>query len=111
MIEGENTRVPAPEYWDIYRKAESEHSELVAALAAEIRNYAAGLPEVNTTTAGATVLSKWQRHEEWSRTFGNISSKLFGMVAWVALFDDTLSWQSNVETVEGRKVRIYRRPS
>jgi hypothetical protein len=111
MIEGESNRVPVPEFWDIYRKAESEHPELVAALAAEIRNYAAGLQEVNTTTAGATILPNWPRHEEWNRTFGSISSKLFGMVAWVALFDDTQSWKSNVETVDGRKVRIYRRPS
>ncbi len=111
MIEGESTRVPSPDYWDIYRKAESEHAELVAALATEIRNYAAGLPEVNTTTAGAKILPSWPRQEEWNRTFGSISSKLFGMVAWVAMFDDTQTWKSSVETVEGRKVRIYRRPS
>lgn len=52
MIEGASNRVPAAPHWDIFRQAERDHPNLIAALADEIRKSAAGLTEVNSTTAG-----------------------------------------------------------
>ncbi len=109
MIEGASNRVPAAPHWDVFRQAERDHPDLIAALSDEIRKHTAGLPEVNSTTAGAAILPKWARRDEWSRLFGSRSSQLFGMVVWVTLFDDAQTWRTATETVEGRQVRIYRR--
>jgi hypothetical protein len=96
-------------HWDIFRQTERDHPDLIAALADEIRKYAAGLTEVNSTTAGAAILPKWARRGEWSCLCGSNSSQLFGMVVWVTLFDDAQMWRTVTETVDGRQVRIYRR--
>jgi hypothetical protein len=109
MIEGASNRVPAAPHWDNFRQAERDNPDLIAALADEIRKLAAGLTEVNSTTAGTAILPKWPRRDEWSRLFGSNSSQLFGMVVWVTLFDDAQTWRTATEEVGGRQVRIYRR--
>jgi len=109
MLEGAIARIPAPDYWDLFRQAENQHPTLIAELADVIRLYAASLSEVNSTAAGAAILPTWARRNDWDRLFSGSSSQLFGMVLWVALFDDTASWRVSSETVAGRQARIYRR--
>lgn len=109
MIEGANDRVPGAPHWNIFRQAERDHPDLIAALSDEIRNCAAGRAEVNSTAAGAEILPNWPRRDEWSCAFGGNSSQLFGMVVWVTLFDDAQTWRTAKEKVSGNQVRIYRR--
>jgi len=108
MIEGARNRVSPADHWDLYRQAEQQHPDLLADLTAAIRNHVAPLQEVNSTTAGAAILSGWGRRDEWSRTFGSRSSQLFGMVLWAAMFDDAATWRQSFEDIGGAQARVYR---
>ena len=107
MIEGANNRVPPSDHWDIFRQGDDDHHDLIAALSMEIRTYTDSLGEVNSTEAGATILSRWTRAGERARTFGKNSSKLFGMVMWVVFFDDRTVWRTEQRTIGERQVRVY----
>jgi hypothetical protein len=109
MLENAIDRIPAGSHWDIFRQAERQHPDLIASLAEEIRKNVAALDEVSSTAVGGAILPKWSGQEEWNRLFASVSSNLFGMVMWVALFDDTSLWSTTTETVNGRPVRTYRR--
>lgn len=108
MIEGASNRVPGAPHWDIFRQAQRDHRDLIAAMSDELSNYAEARTEINSTAAGAEILSTWARRDEWNRAFGGDSSQLFGMVVWVTLFDDARTWRTAKETVGGNEVRIYR---
>jgi hypothetical protein len=109
MLEGVTSRVPAADHWKLFHHAEHEQPELISALAEEIRRYAANKDELNSTVAGREVLGGWTKRNEWSHTFPADGAKLFGMVMWVAMYDDRANWQTVTETVGGRNVRVYRR--
>ena len=109
MIEGSGNRIPGGEHFKVYRDAEKDHPDLIASLADEIRNYAAGRDELDSTTAGREILARWSRRDEFNRLFASNGSVMFGMVTWVALFDDSTTWRTSRESVEGRDVRVYRR--
>lgn len=109
MIEGARNRVSGAPHWDIFRQAEREHPDQITTLADEVRRYAAARIEVNSTAAGSEILAQWPQRDEWNRTFGGNSSKLFGMVVWVTLFDDAQNWRTEQKTVDGRQVRVYQK--
>ena len=109
VIEGAGRRIPGGPHWELYRQAERDHPDLIVSLAKEIRSYATGKDELNSTTAGREILPRWSRRDEYNRLFASTGSELFGMVAWVALFDDSTTWRTTREEVEGRDVRVYRR--
>jgi hypothetical protein len=109
MIDGARNRVSQANHWNLYREAEQQHPDLLADLTAAIRNHVAPLREINSTAAGAAILSAWPRRNDWNTAFGSRSSQLFGMVLWVTLFDDAATWKQSFENVGGSQVRIYRR--
>ncbi len=109
MLAGATNRVSSADHWALFRQAEQLHPDLIRALIAEIQGYAADKQEMSSTTAGREILGRWSRRADWSRTFPANGSQLFGMVMWVAMYDDKALWQTASETVEGRSVRVYRR--
>jgi hypothetical protein len=111
MLESVYSRVPAASHWDLFRSAERDHPALVASLAEAIRAYAADRDEVSSTVATRVLLSTWPGREEWNRRYSNgkDAAKLFGMVMWVALYDDAGLWRSETQVINGRRYRIYRR--
>ncbi len=111
MLDGVCSRVTAAEHWDIFRSAERDHSALVNSLAEAIRAYAAKRDELSSTEAGRVLLSTWSKRAEWNRCYpqGRDAVKLFGMVMWVALYDDASLWRSETQVINGRQYRTYRR--
>jgi hypothetical protein len=109
MLEGVSQRVPDGDHWTLFRDAEAQHPEMIKSLSDAIRQYAADKQEFNSTVAGRDILDHWTHRDEWNRTFPGSSSKLFGMVVFVAMYDDATLWQTWKEKVGERNVRKYRK--
>ncbi len=109
MIDGVSQRIPDGDHWKIYRDAEAQYPDVINSLSEAIRQYAADKHEFNSTAAGRDMLDRWDRRNEWNRTFPGSSSKLFGMVVFVAIYDAAAQWQTWKEKVGDRDIRKYRR--
>ena len=105
MLDGVTRRVPAAEHWNLFRQAEQDQPELINSLIQKVHRYVADKHELNSTATGSEILGRWSKRDEWSRTFPANGSKLFGMVMWVAMYDDSGRWQTATEL----DLRVYRR--
>lgn len=75
-------------HWRAFERARAADLDLFEELVDAIRLYAATRDTFTSKQAGDSILSRWERLEEWKRKLGEFDRAAFGIVLYETLSPD-----------------------
>lgn len=112
-------RVPSPEHWNVYRRVQNEHPDLVRDMYDTIADIVARREYMerdgrfpNSSWIGSQILPSWPRRDEWNNACAqslDASNALFGQIMWTVMFDHASKWCTTVTPNANldREERVY----